>query len=447
MNLHRFFRMTVVILGLVAGAVEAAEVANSAPSNQVSIQMALYFAPEPTVEPVEKLQRLCEQPGLAFTVIRDPDKDKAVFPLVGPEWISLEKYAPPDAKDWQYRTRGLAKEIQPVVATAKQVLRLNFLVARGDACAANERISRLVATLADATGGLPWDEETRNLYSAAAWRTSRVDSWKDGIPDMREQIVMDAYREDEFIRVVTMGMRKFDLSDLVVEGVIAHASRNMGNTINACAQILVEGGKIVDDRLQIDFAAIKHPAVKATMLENPGPGATGKIIATLKPAKPQPGDANNTLLEVDFPAPGVTQQERQQFAIKTLFGATDSLVQAKHNDGELNAASARAKLRLPDLRKHFINGLEPNEHLTVKGPFPSDDGRTEWMWVEVTTWSETVIKGTLVNEPFWVKGLRPGSPVMIKEADIFDYIWIKSDGSREGNETGKILDKVKNEGR
>lgn len=440
MNVRRHLSTIMAILGLSGPAAWAAEGLPS-PADHLSIQMALYFAPEPSADPVEKLGQLCSGPETTFNVVLDPEKEKVVLPLVGPEWIPIDKYAAPDDKAWEYRTKGLSKEQRPAVAAAKQVLILNFLVGKGDERAANERICKLVSALADATGGLPWDEESRRLYSAAAWRTSRVDSWKNGIPDMREHIVMDAYRDDEFIRVVTMGMRKFDLPDLVAEGVIAHSSRNIGHTINACAQILVEGGTISDNRMQIDFKAIKHEAVRTVMQEKPGPGATGMAMVAVKPVKPQQGDANNRLLELDFPVPGATRQERQQTAMKSLFGATDSLVKARDNNAELNAASAKAKLQLPMLRKHFAKGLAPNEHLTVKAPFASDDGRTEWMWVEVTGWTGTTIKGTLVNEPFWVKGLKPGSPVTVKEADVFDYIWVKPDGSTEGNETGKILDK------
>lgn len=428
------------IFGLAGPAAWAAEEPRL-PADHLSIQMALYFAPEPTTDPIEKLVHLCSQPEHAFTVVRDPEKEELVLPLVGPEWIRLDKYAPPDEKSWEYRTKGLPKEQRPAVAAAKQVLVLNFLVNKGDARAANERICRLVSALADASGGLPWDEESRRLFSAAAWRASRVDSWKDGIPDIREHMVMDAYRDGEFIRVVTMGMRKFALPDLVAEGVIAHSSRNIGHTINACAQILMEGGTISEEQLRIDFKAVKHAAVRSMLQEKPGPGATGIAVATLKSVKPQQGDANNALLELDFPVPGTTLQERQQTAMKSLFGATDSLIKARDNDAELNAASAKAKLQLPKLRKHFAEGLEPNEHLTVKVPFASDDGRTEWMWIEVTGWTGTTIKGTLVNEPFWVKGLKPGSPVTAKESEVFDYIWVKPDGSKEGNETGKILDK------
>jgi len=316
---------------------------------------------------------------------------------------------------------------------------LDFLVSRVDAVEANKRIGLLMSVLADATNGLPWDEETRHLYSAAAWRKSRVDSWHNGIPDMREHIVMDAYRDGEFLRLVTLGMRKFALPDLVASGVIAHMSRNIGHTINACAQTLVEGGVITGDRLSLDFAGIKHPEVRAAMLDQPGDGATGKSLVSLSPIKPEHGDADNILLDLDFPVVGKAKQERQQTAMATLFGATDSITKTDSNDAELIAASARARRRLPELRRQFVKGLEPNEHISLKAAFRSDDGRIEYMWVEVTRWSDSAVEGTLINDPFLVKRLKAGSQVTVKEGDVFDFIWHRPDGSQLGNETGVIL--------
>ena len=37
--------------------------------------------------------------------------------------------------------------------------------------------------------------------------------------------------------------------------------------------------------------------------------------------------------------------------------------------------------------------------------------------------------------------LKAGARVKVKEADIFDYILVKPDGSMEGNETSKLIEK------
>jgi uncharacterized protein YegJ (DUF2314 family) len=415
---------------------------------RLNIQMALFFAPDPAVDPVAGLRELCSRPATGFRLI-EAEKDLAgPLPAVAASWAPLKKYAPPDEKSWPYRTRDLPmKDVRPGVVAGSRVLVLDFYVSRRDAVEANRRIGLLMSALADATGGLPWDEESRRLFSAAAWRKSRVDSWYGGIPDMREQIVMDEYRDGEFLRVVTLGMRKFALPDLVADGVTYHISRNIGHTVNACAQTLVEGGVIRDKRLTLNFASIRHPAVRETMQAKPGPGATGRSVVSLTPARPEQGDADNILLDIDFPVTGSGKQERQQAAMAALFGSTDSITKVRSGDPELNAARDRARRRLPELRQRFMQGLEPSEHIVVKGPFHINDGRTEYMWVEVSRWSGSTIRGILTNDPFWVKGLKAGSRVTVREDDVFDYIWRRPDGTELGNETGAILRKRELQGR
>ena len=105
--------------------------------------------------------------------------------------------------------------------------------------------------------------------------------------------------------------------------------------------------------------------------------------------------------------------------------------------------SDRARQKLPSLRKEFNAGLQPGEHLLLKAPFETSSGGREWMWVEVSSWKGDDIVGLLANEPEDVKGLRAGSTVKVSEKEVFDYIRYKADGSSEGNETGKEIEKVR----
>jgi uncharacterized protein YegJ (DUF2314 family) len=41
----------------------------------------------------------------------------------------------------------------------------------------------------------------------------------------------------------------------------------------------------------------------------------------------------------------------------------------------------------------------------------------------------------LVNQPDDVPGLKKGDIVQVSTEEVFDYIWKKADGSREGNLT------------
>jgi uncharacterized protein YegJ (DUF2314 family) len=79
----------------------------------------------------------------------------------------------------------------------------------------------------------------------------------------------------------------------------------------------------------------------------------------------------------------------------------------------------------------------------LKAPFKRDDKKgNEWMWVEVMRWPESgLVEGILKNDPFYVSTLRAGARVEVKAADIFDYLFYRKDGSREGNETGDVISK------
>jgi uncharacterized protein YegJ (DUF2314 family) len=93
------------------------------------------------------------------------------------------------------------------------------------------------------------------------------------------------------------------------------------------------------------------------------------------------------------------------------------------------------------LRKDFNDGLAPGEFIQVKAPFKTQDDGTEWMWVEVITWGNNTITGLLKNEPFNIPDLKGGSEVSVKQEEVFDYIRRFPDGSSEGNETSKLIEK------
>ncbi len=130
--------------------------------------------------------------------------------------------------------------------------------------------------------------------------------------------------------------------------------------------------------------------------------------------------------------------------LAALFGSEDSIARVRH-DEELLAASARARSRLPELHRAFDAGLEPGEFIMIKAPFKTPSGDREWMWVEVTRWKNSRIEGVLSNDPFEIPTLHAGQVVEVSEDDVFDYIRHHGDGSQEGNETGKLIEKMSKE--
>lgn len=135
---------------------------------------------------------------------------------------------------------------------------------------------------------------------------------------------------------------------------------------------------------------------------------------------------------------------RQAAAVASMFGWRDEVKSIAHDDA-LHAASERAKRKLPAIRAVVQRGLEPGEVVQVKLPFATSSGGTEWMWVEVVRWDGDAIEGVLNNEPFEVPELHAGQRVRGKTDDVFDYLYLRTDGSTEGNQTSEIIERMQGE--
>ena len=131
---------------------------------------------------------------------------------------------------------------------------------------------------------------------------------------------------------------------------------------------------------------------------------------------------------------------RQDRLLTDLFGASDSISHVDH-DAELEAASRRAKQQVLAMAERYRSGPPFGERLLVKAPFQTPDGSTEWMWVDVVRWEGPTVSGILQNDPFFVAALKAGSRVEVAQDSIFDYILERRDGTKQGNETGRIIER------
>lgn len=415
----------------------------------IAFEFAIYLPKAGKSAALPAVRQRVKAQGMPVLVDALP-KAPPTAPIVMAKLIDTAQkdYRPPNLDLLQRFGRGLSRDQAQALQTVDDALLLRFAHPTAHTLPAYRAALQLAEQVARDTQGLLWDEETREVFTPDEWRKRRLDTWSGDIPDVALQTVIHAYKGDRQVRAITLGMVKFGLPDVVVDDFSWSNNRPMGNLVNALVQTLVEGATIkTPGQYDLDLRAIRHAQVKAGVLPTLKPNANAVAKLSLVNGKAESGDPDNRLLEIQFDRhPGPDRYARQDALLSALFGSEDGVTRVKHNQ-ELLAASAAAKQRLPALREAFRKGLQPGEYILLKMPFPNSAGSNEWMWVEVMRWDGDAISALLKNEPVDVPGLRGGQMVKVSQAKAFDYLRRYPDGREEGNETGKILQRMQDSGR
>jgi uncharacterized protein YegJ (DUF2314 family) len=405
--------------------------------------LAIYHLPVPRADPLRELKKLLR--GRPIALVDSAFKKAPPGPMVILDRPALSKYAPPDLASRPFAARGLSDSEKDLLAKTRAVTVLAF-AGPGDRALETYRLSlQLVNELSLKVGGLAWDETTRQVFGKEEW-AKRAAAFTERLPDMRSHVVVELYRDGELFRLDTMGMGKFALPDVSVNDVSSSDSDKMGLVVNLACQTLIEKGRLDQaGSLPVSLDDVVEHAFGQSITTNIKPNAKRHVTLTLAAVQPHEGDADNRLLEIVFPGPVISLQERQNATITDLFGSSDEVAQFKKHDERVLAASRRAKKAAFRLRERWAEGPPFGERLMVKAPFKTSSDDNEWMWVEVVRWKGDTIEGILQNDPYWVPDLRAGARVEVRADAIFDYLHKKADGSEEGNETAKYLQRADSE--
>lgn len=354
-----------------------------------------------------------------------------------------QEYPPPDLKSLQYFGRGVSPQQAQALQKCNEAFVLEFAHPKDHVWTALRTANALVEEIARKTGGLVWDEETREVYSPDAWHKKRLASWTTDVPDVSSETVVQTYQKGEYVRAITLGMAKLGLPDVVVEDSSWSSNDQVVDLINLFCQSLAEGKTVrKTGAFRLEMRAIRNSTVRDDQMRSLKANASGIACLTLRQGRWEAGDAKNRLIQLTSDAyPGKNVYVRQETMLSSFFGSEDSITTVHHTE-ELLAASAKAKAKLPELQKAFAAGLEPGEFIDVKAPFGTPNGGTEWMWVEITSWNNNEIRGLLQNDPSNVPNLHSGQVVEVRQEKVFDYIRQYADKQTEGNTTGDIIGKM-----
>jgi len=303
------------------------------------------------------------------------------------------------------------------------------------------------ATAARIGGGWVEDLDTGTVYGASAWAA------RDPRGPLTDWFVVDAEPakegDDSTLRVVSRGLRRFGLPELVVEDVPAEAAGDVAFVVNAVAETLDAKGGAVGDSVQVDSAFVQGMASLSPAEageEDPAPPLLrlrfeGSLAVGAEEPAPEPAPVDLLppvpVAAID-PTPAPLALPYGEPAPQTRTDAPSE--PAPPPPASLAEARAQATARLDGVvRAAWSAGLREGEVVAVSAPFRTRTGGTEYLWVELRQWSGTNMSGVLANEPYAVPNLHKGDLVAVRQADVFDYIWKKADGTREGNGTAPFV--------
>jgi uncharacterized protein YegJ (DUF2314 family) len=404
-----------------------------------SYAFVVYAAARPREDPRATLARLLAGGPLTLGAGLPPAKSAA--PAVWLRRPSLGDLPLPSSPS----TRHLSPGERRAFAGYRDQTLLAFRGPAAQALPAYRHALAIARGLAEAARGVAYDVETNELFLLDAW-TARARAFGDGFPDVVSHILVQssADEEAELGRLNTVGMAKLALPDVVVSGVTSSDVSSMGGLVNLVCQTLVEGGRVAPGgRLALSTDAIKEASFRQRETSDLLRGAERAAVVDLVRARRRDDDPDNQLIEIVFPGPAAEVQIRQDALLSRLYGAEDQVRTLDH-DAAMLAVSRRAKQAVLALKPRYRRRPPFQEKLLVKAPFRMDHGKTgnEWMWVEVVRWQGKTIHGVLQNDPVYVSGLKAGARVEVDESSLFDYQLTRADGSVEGNQTGKLMDRA-----
>jgi hypothetical protein len=242
----------------------------------LAFEMAVYLSAVPQ-RPSETVATLCAKEFPHFKYA-DARLATVASPLVTVRLPPIDEYAPPDESSLKYSGRGLSPEQTKTLLASKAVIAVSFLTRDSRDLKTVEQANRLMLRLAEQTGGILWDEETREVFSNDYWKTHRIDTWQDGLPRVAEHITIHLYRPGrrQLLRAITLGMAKFGCPDVVINDLTVGDSQSAGGLINLVCQTLVESALPKGKTIAVDVAKLRHRGCADSIRKSYQEGATGR---------------------------------------------------------------------------------------------------------------------------------------------------------------------------
>ena len=277
-----------------------------------SAEFAVFHQDKAKLDPLVALQKAAK--GTRVKVFKGSAPASAIAPYLELRDLACADYAVIAGKTLE-NGRGLTPAVKAALPRAKRVTVIDASLPVG---AANVlEVMKVMHVYAQLTGGVMWDEETQEYFSADAWKTRRLETWEKGIPHASFNITVFTDAADKALR--TAGLKHFGLPELKIVNVPAAVEDSALALLQAAAQIAVEDAAGPAPGIYgVSLASMKHAGHKKGLNEMMFPNATRSVDLLLANSP----NAKVPTLAVGFPGKG-SPTERLEAGLTEFFGAED----------------------------------------------------------------------------------------------------------------------------
>ncbi len=359
---------------------------------------------------------LCGSPSLcdaARTVVADPStmtfdrKPRKHWLLPTPAQLALQK-PPVTAEDTE----------------REQTLPDLFIISAEGAPTQDHRVARAAfaaaAVVARATKGFVVDMSSNRIETATVFASRVINQYDGQLAAAQLDFQTSPAAQQGYVRITTTGLERFGLPDLEASEVSTASAAQMPNIFVAIARQLVRDG--ATPSIHLTTSALELGANK--------PEEEGEVDLSLVASTPAVGDRMTSLVRLQ-PLGGANADGYVEM-VEHLFGELedDHLLEK-----DLDEVQLEAQKRLPAALAKQRSTSGALLHVMIKfEPGKAEEGdEAEWLWVEVTSWTDREIIGIVVDAPMAgsIGEVQRGTRVRRMRGDVVDFQLTFPNGTAE----------------
>ena len=322
----------------------------------------------------------------------------------------------PDAKSLPYFSRGFSQEAADKLAKCKTAITIVGIGPFDPDHKLLKELTLTVSKMAAETDAFIHDGADSMTFTRDAFQKIRVDEIQRGELSPN-QFGVRAYRTEEGLRSVTMGLEKFGQTNICIASFPEHLMGGVDALTTLAIQEVIESKtQIKPGDLLLDTQKIKNPTVKARYAKVNAAGGTGKATLKLVPIDSIGGDPKKLLGPKFASPPGDDLWNEQAKLLESIFGKSRDVSEGVSME-ELEEAIAKVRVDVAAILKNEKKWKAPGRKLKLAVELPTVK---EVVWVEVQSWDGKKGKGILLSKPIHVD-LESGSTFEFTTDVLMDY--------------------------